>query len=246
MSTSTSTYVIPSPTDESRKITNAAEEALTKDPSVPVHEALGMGVAPTDKVCAQRIADAKAVVATLEHDAATFARLRFEGVRMALALNQIGKGRQYPTQTDLGKALGITQGRVSQMKTAIAVAEKRTATRAALKAAARKGGLDAKVEGLSSTIHSLSVDATPEQVKQAVVALESGKVPSGPARTMDVPALVKVAERLLTMTGDAVDVTADRDEIERVVKMLTTARANLVSAIRTTPANTSRAVDVVG
>jgi hypothetical protein len=233
---STSTYRIPSATDESRTIVTAAEKVLTDSPETPAHVALGLDGIPSEKDAAQAVEDAEKVLTTAKHNAQTFSRLRFEGVRLAYSLGQVGKGKAYANQRDLARALGMTQGRVSQILTAQKDAEKVAQVKRTLRDAAKQGGVS-DIEGVSSTLHAIAVDASPDEVAQAVEALQAGRIPSGPARTLDVDALVKAAEKVLTMSGEVVNVDTDRDQIERVVKMLTTARANLSAAIKTEQAH---------
>lgn len=236
------------------EIVASAREALTADASVTVEDALGLSVLPADDGVKAVPADdgVKAV-----HDATealkkareankTFAAIRDAGVGLAYSTGRVGKGRMYAGQRELAKALGMTQGRVSQILKAQKARETVKARKTALRAAAASGGLDTKTEGLASTIHALAVDGTPDEIKATVVALEAGRIPTGPARTLDTDALIKACERVLVMSGECINVTADRDAITRVIAMLTTARANLTAAIRTDAGNVSKGADAIG
>lgn len=240
-----STYTIPSVTEASKVLVASALEALESDASLTVEAALSLDTLPKDD--GQAAVDAaEAALKASKEQRATFARLRFDAVALAYGTGRVGRGLMYANQRELAKALGMTQGRVSQILTAQKNAEVVRGRKTSLRAAAAKGGLDSKTEGLSSTIHALAVDGTPDEIKATVKALESGRIPSGPARTLDAEALIKACERVLSMSADAIDVTADRDAIERAVKMLTTARANLAHGIRSSVENVSRAADIVG
>ena len=240
-----STYTIPSVTEASKALVASAREALESDASLTVEVALALDTLPKDDGQAA-VEAAERALRESKDQRATFARLRFDAVALAYGTGRVGKGRMYAGQRELAKALGMTQGRVSQILTAQKNAEIVRERKTSLRAAAAKGGLDTKTEGLASTIHAVAVDATPAQVRETIEALESGRIPSGPARTMDAEALVKACERILTMSADAIDVNADRDAVERAVKMLTTARANLAHGIRSSVENVSRAADIVG
>ena len=114
MSTTT-TYVIPSVTDKSRSIVASAEALLKDDATHPAHVALGLDVAPNERESAKREADAAAALKREQEQRATLSRLRFDGVRLAYSYGQVGKGKVYAGQRDLARALGMTQGRVSQI-----------------------------------------------------------------------------------------------------------------------------------
>lgn len=240
-----STYTIPSVTEASKALVASAREALEGDASLTVEAALALDTLPKDDGQAA-VEAAERALRESKDQRATFARLRFDAVALAYGTGRVGRGLMYANQRELAKALGMTQGRVSQILTAQKNAEDVRERKASLRAAAAKGGLDTKTEGLSSTIHAVAVDATPAQVRETIEALESGRIPSGPARTLDTDALIRAAEKVLTMSGECVDVTADRDAIERAIKMLTTARANLSHAIRTASDNVSKGADIVG
>lgn len=240
-----STYTIPSVTEASKALVASAREALEGDASLTVEAALALDTLPKDDGQAA-VEAAEAALKASKEQRATFARLRFDAVALAYGTGRVGKGKMYAGQRELAKALGMTQGRVSQILTAQKQRETIKARKAALRAAAASGGLDTKTEGLASTIHALAVDGTPDEIKATVTALEAGRIPTGPARTLDTDALIKACERILVMSGECVLVTADRDAIERAIKMLTTARANLSHAIRTAPDNVSKGSDVIG
>lgn len=227
------------------EIVASALEALTADESVTVESALGLPALPTDDGAGDVERATEALRKAREANV-KFAAIRDAGVGLAYSTGRVGKGKMYAGQRELAKALGMTQGRVSQILTAQKKRETVKARKTALRAAAASGGLDTKTEGLASTIHALAVDGTADEIKATVVALEQGRIPSGPARTLDTDALIKACERVLVMSGECVDVTADRDAVERAVKMLTTARANLTHAIRTASDNVSKGADIVG
>jgi hypothetical protein len=249
MSTNTNTN-----TGTVAEIVASAREALTADETVTVQDALGLSVLPEDDDVKAVPADdgageverATEALKKAREANVTFAAIRDAGVDLAYSTGRVGKGRMYAGQRELAKALGMTQGRVSQILKAQKARETVKARKTALRAAAASGGLDTKTAGLASTIHALAVDGTPEEIKATVVALEAGRIPFGPARTLDTDALIKACERVLVMSGECIDVTADRDAIERAVTMLTTARANLSHAIRTASDNVSKGADVIG
>ena len=225
MTTST-TYVIPSATDASRTIVSAATEALT-DPSVRVEDALGLASLPKDDG-AKDVEDATEALKRAKATAGTYTRLRYEGVRLAYATGRVGKGKMYPNQTTLAKALGMTQGRVSQILTAQSEAERVAQVKRTLKDAAKQGGIS-DVEGLSSVIHAIATDATPEDVASHVASLTAGKVPVHVATVgeVDTDALVRLAERVLTLSGGVITASTDREALTRVIAMLATASNNL-------------------
>ena len=227
-------YRIPAQTEDSKALVTAAREALAADDTLTVESALALDVQPKDDG-ASAVKAAEEALKASKRNAQTFARLRFDAVALAYSTGRVGKGQMYPNQRVLAKALGMTQGRVSQILKAQTEAERVSAARSALKAAAKAGGV-ADVDGLSQTVQAIATDGTPEEVAAAVQAFEAGRIPSGPARTLDTDRLVQAAERVLTLSGDVIDVSADRDAVERVIAMLTTARGNLTSALKTAPA----------
>jgi hypothetical protein len=229
MSTSTTVYVIPSATDASKAIVTPAEEALSKDDALRVEDALGLASLPSDDG-ASEVEDATETLRKAKERAALYARLRFDAVRLAYSTGRVGKGRMYSGQRDLAKAIGVTQARVSQILTAQSEAERVAQVKSTLRDAAKRGDV-ASIDGVSSTIHALAKDGTPEEVAAAVASLEAGALATGPVRTMDTDALVRAAETLLTLTGDVVTDATDLDAVRRVVAMLTTARANLSKAL---------------
>jgi DNA-binding MarR family transcriptional regulator len=230
-------YRIPSPTEASKALVASATEALASDPALTVEEALNLTALPKDDG-ASTVQEATDALKRAKDTAATFARLRFDAVALAYSTGRVGKGAMYPNQRALASALGMTQGRVSQILKAQSEAEAVRERKSALKDAAKQGGVS-DVEGISSTLHHIATDGTPAEIAEAVEALSAGRIPSGPAKTLDVEALVKATERLLTMSGEVINVETDRDAVERVVKMLTTARANLSAAIATKPERVS-------
>jgi transcriptional regulator with XRE-family HTH domain len=225
------------------EIVASALEALTADATVTVQSALGLSALPADDGAGEVERATEALKKAREANV-TFAAIRDAGVGLAYATGRVGKGRMYAGQRELAKALGMTQGRVSQILKAQKARETVKARKTALRAAAASGGLDTKTAGLASTIHALAMDGTPDEIKATVVALEAGRIPTGPARTLDTDALIKACERVLVMSGECIDVTADRDAIERAMKMLTTARANLSHAIRTSVGQREQGADI--
>ncbi len=240
MSTNTNTA-----TGTVAEIVASALAALTDDATARVEDALGLSVLPADDG-AKAVDDATEALRKAREANVTFAAIRDAGVGLAYSTGRVGRGKMYAGQRELAKALGMTQGRVSQIHKAQKEREVVKARKTALRAAAASGGLDTKTEGLASTIHALAVDGTPDEIKATVVALEAGRIPTGPARTLDTDALIKACERVLVMSGECIDVTADRDAVERAVKMLTTARHNLTMAIRTASDNVSKSADMIG
>lgn len=230
--TATTAYTIPSATDASRSIVSAATEALT-DPTVRVEDALGLATLPTDDG-AKAVSDATEALKTAKANAQTYARLRFDGVALAYSTGRVGKGRMYSGQRDLAKALGMTQGRVSQILTAQATAERVGQVKRTLKDAAKQGGIS-DVEGLSSVIHAIATDSPDaDTIAAHVEALTAGKVPTHVATVgeMDTDALLRLAERVLVLSGGVVSSATDRDALARVAAMLTTATNNVRSSAK--------------
>lgn len=228
----TNTYSIPTATDATRSLVAKATEALAKDATLTVEDALGLSVIPTDDG-AKAVEDAKATLATATENAKTFARIRFDAVALAYSTERVGSGRMYPNQRALAKALGMTQPRVSQIVAAQRDAERVATVKATLRAAAKAGAVDTSIDGLSSVLHSIAKDGTSEDVAAAVATLTAGALPVAVTvvQAMDTDALVKAAERLLVLSGGLIDASTDRDAVARVGAMMAQANRNLAHAM---------------
>lgn len=231
---STQTYTIPSATEETRALVATAREALEQDAALTVQQALSLDTLPKDDG-AHDVEQATKALQTAKASAATYARLRFDAVALAYSTGRVGRGKMYGGQRDLAKALGMTQPRVSQILASQVENERISQNKRTLRDAAKQGGVS-DVEGLSGVIHAIATDADTPTFREHVAALTAGKVPVHVATVgeMDTDALVRLAERVLTLSGAVVTDATDRDAIARAIAMLTTAANNLRTSAKVT------------